>query len=392
MRGPAVFVLLVCAGLILAGCGSRGRTLLLQSELVVEADFPVAIAVAPDGRIFYNELLSGDVRIVSADGELLEEPFVRVDIATLGYPPSEWGLLGLALDPEFDENGYVYLYYMQAVREVEETEDIVAPLVAKPVVMRYTEEDNRGRNPTVILGDLPKTDPAKDPWHVGGNIHFGPDGHLYVAIGDMRHPELAKDPTSLNGKILRVNKDDGSPAGGNPFADDPRADPRIFAYGFRNPFDFAFDPESGRMFAVDNNDLNCDELNLITPGEDYGWRGDAEFEDCEDQPGTPAIHFFPPPGKTAEDNAVAPTGVEFVSGDLYPHLTGSLLVCEWTTGLMRQLVLSENGDDVLSDDIIAEGCQLSVATAPDGTIYYSSQEEIRRLTLMDSDDTAPSTD
>lgn len=384
MRGPAVFVLLVCAGLTLAGCDSGGnRTLLLQSELVVEADFPVAMAVAPDGRIFYNELLSGDVRIVSADGELLEEPFVHVEIATLGYPPSEWGLLGLALDPEFDENGYVYLYYMQPVREVEETEGIVAPLIARPVVMRYTDEDNHGGDPTVILRDLPETDPAKDPWHVGGNIHFGPDGNLYVAIGDMARPELATDLTTPQGKLLRVNKDDGSPAEGNPFADHPRADARVFAIGFRNPFDFDFDPASGRMFAVDNNDLNCDELNLITPGDDYGWRGDAEFEDCEDQPGTPAIHFFPPPGKTAEDGTIAPTGVEYVSSDRYPSLAGSLLVCEWVTGLMRQLKLNGDGEEVLGSDIIAEGCQLSIAAAPDGTIYFSSQDQIRRLTLAE---------
>jgi glucose/arabinose dehydrogenase len=391
MLRPALCALLLCGALLLPACtdgdgrSGPGRTLVIQSELVTEADFPVAIAVAPDGRIFFNELLNGDVRIISAEGELLDEPFAHLDIATLGYPPSEWGLIGLALDPQFQSNHYVYVYFMQPVRELEEGEGIITPQVAEPVVMRFTEEDNRAKDPTVILDDLPESDPEKPAWHVAGNIHFGPEGYLYVAIGDMRQAERAVDLTTAHGKILRVNAEDGAPAEGNPFLDRPRADHRVFAYGFRNPFDFTFDPSSGRLYAIDNNDLNCDELNLVEPGEDYGWRGDAELDPCDAQRGALPLHFFAPPGKQPEDGTVAPTGLEYVSGDRYPSLTGSLLVCEWVTGLLRRLDLSDAGDEVLRSDIVTEGCQLSIATAPDGTIYFSDQEQIRRLTQVEVD-------
>lgn len=180
----------------------------VTSEVVVSgAEFPVAIAFAPDGRLFYNELLTGNIRVVQPDGTLLPEPFARVDADTSGRG-GEWGLLGIALDPDFETSGYVYVYYTKPI----ETD------VAQPTVLRFTDVDNKGTDPTVIVGDLPQTLPEHPGFHVAGNIHFGPDGYLYIAIGEYNMPWFAQDLTRPEGKILRVDKSGGSAPPDNPFS------------------------------------------------------------------------------------------------------------------------------------------------------------------------------
>ena len=125
----------------------------LRSEVVVaDAEFPVSLAFAPDGRLFYNELLTGNIRVVLADGTLLPEPFAHVDVATSEPGPGrggEWGLIGLAVDPDFESNHYVYVYFTKPVEED----------VAQPTVMRFTDVANRGLEATVTIGDLPETLP-----------------------------------------------------------------------------------------------------------------------------------------------------------------------------------------------------------------------------------------
>lgn len=357
-------------------------TLGLQTELFVfDARFPVALAFAPDGRLFYNELQTGKVRIVTPEGEVLEEPFVKIEDMAL-VPESEWGLIGLALDPEFESNRFVYVYYTQFVRDypANEGHEFLPAEVAKPVVVRFTDVENHGVDPTLILGDLPETVPTSRPVHIGGNIHFGPDGYLYVTIGDMRQGDPAHDLGSLRGKILRVDKQDGSAPADNPFVDRPDADPRVFAYGFRNSFDFAFQPETGEIFATENAERTCDELNIVAAGQDYGWPNDDESVACLDRAGVPPIYLYADPGKApgANSSTVGPTGIEFASGDVYPALGDSLLTCEWNTQFMRRFVLGSE-QQVLSDDVVVTGCQLGITVSPDGVVYYSNITQIWRL-------------
>ncbi len=358
----AVFALLLTS----SACGPSGS--LLDSEVVVaDAEFPSALAFAPDGRLFYNELKTGNIRVVTAEGRLLAGPFARVEVATNG----EWGLLGLAIDPDFPQNHYVYVYYTRPIRRN----------VAQPVVLRFTDRDSRGVEPTPVFEDLPRTDPPNIN-HVAGHVHFGPDGALYISIGDFgRDPENAQDLATVKGKILRVDKGNGSPAPGNPSLPSPAADPRIFAYGLRNPFDFAFQPGSGRLYATDNGPDRCDELDLILPGHNYGWPVPYRQGSCRVRQGDQAVLNFHRSGKQPwqHGSPVAPTGLEFASGAAYPKLGDVLLACEWLTGRMWALTLDGGGSRVLEQRLVVRDCRVDVAQDARGVIYYSNSKEIRRL-------------
>ena len=342
----------------------------VTSELVALANFPVAMAFAPDGRLFYNELQSGNIRVL-AQGET--RPFAQVKVLAC----IEFGLLGLATDPEFQDNHYVYVYFIEPVADRDD--------IGHPVIVRFTDVDGKGEDPVVIVGDLPNT--TEVCAHVGGNLHFGPNGYLYVSIGDMQFwdPNQAQDLGSLRGKILRINKGDGSAAPGNPFADDPGADPRVFAYGLRNTFDFTFHPQRGTLYAPDNGMGNCDELNVIEAGQDHGHPLASfaeEYPPCFERAGVRPIYLYSRPGMRPETftSNVAPTGVHFVSAEVYPSLGEALLACEFNTGLMRRLHLAGPALDRVDDDsIVVEDCGLDITTDPQGVIYYSNLEEIRRL-------------
>jgi glucose/arabinose dehydrogenase len=332
----------------------------ITSEVVVPtADVPVALAFAPDGRLFYAEQNTGAVRIVSAQGELQAAPFVQAQIA----PGPGWGLLGLALDPDFESNHYVYLYLTRPTGGE-----------AQPVVVRYTEANNKGTNPTTIVDDLPEAT-LYGEYAVAGDLRFGPDGYLYITVGDHISTELAQDLSSVRGKVLRVDKSDGSAAPDNPFAGQADADPRVYAYGFLDPHDLTFEPASGALFATENGTyFCCDELNAVREGGDYGWPKIGQ-----DQKGVLPVYFFNFPGTDPFSSKVRPEGVEFVTAAAYPALGDSLLVCEEATRYMRRLVLNANQTKTTSDDVVVADCSLDIATSPDGTIYYSNATEIRKL-------------
>ena len=341
----------------------------VSSDLVTRAKFAVTLAFAPDGRLFYNEFQTGDIRIF-VDGQT--STFAHVDIFLLG----ECGLLGLVLDPEFNENHYVYIYFIEPVDSRDD--------IGHPVIMRFTDIAGKGEDPTVIVGDLPNTNPAICG-HVSGNLNFGPEGYLYFSIGEMEFKTPAQDLDSPLGKIHRLDKRDGSAPPDNPFVNEPGADPRVFAYGVRNTYDFTFHPQSGRIYAPDNGLGNCDELNIIEAGKNYGHPESSFVEEdppCMERAGVRPIYLFSRPDMRPETftSNVAPTGVVFVSADIYPSLGDALLACEWNTGFMRRLLLVGPGQDqVLDDGIVVEDCQLDVTVDPNGIIYYSNPGEIRRL-------------
>ena len=222
---------------------------------------PLYLTHAADGsgRLFLVEQ-EGSIRIVE-HGTLLKEPFL--DIADRVLSGGERGLLGLAFHPDYRRNGRLFLCY---TRKPDGT----------TVVAEYRRADSRDQALPKELVLMLVTQPA--PNHNGGMIGFGPDGYLYIALGDGGpggDPEnRSQNSHDLLGKILRIDVNRGDPygiPGDNPFlSGDGRQE--IFAWGFRNPWRFSFDRETGHLWAADVGQNKWEEIDLVLRGKNYGWR------------------------------------------------------------------------------------------------------------------------
>jgi aldose sugar dehydrogenase len=379
-RGKLPYLLIAAAVLLFASCGGSDdgddNPFGLKSEVVVKADQPITMVFAPDGRLFYGEKTTGNIRIVTPDGTLLADPFAHIEVQT----GLEWGLTGLALDPDFQTNHYVYAYSTQVVQPG----PVGGQVTAKPLITRFRDDNNKGLEPKIIADQFPETAPTQPGYNTNGDIGFGPDGFLYATVGDydLRSP-VSQDLSIPMGKILRLNKEDGTPAPDNPFVDTPNTDARIYAYGFRESFPFIFS-STGQLYGTDNTAVSCEELNIIRKGANYGFPdiGDFPYPDCNFGQGEKAIYHFAKEKMQPGDflSEVIVSGFGFVSGQKYPPLGDGLLVCESETKVLRRLTFATpSGDQVAASDLVMKDCNMDIAVSPDGTVFYSNDQEIRRL-------------
>lgn len=213
---------------------------------------PTAMQIAPDGRIFVCQQ-GGSLRVIK-NGVLLPTPFVTLSVD----PNGERGLLGIAFDPNFASNNFLYLYYT------------VASTPRHNRVSRFTANgDVVVPGSERIILELDNLSTATN--HNGGAIHFGPDGKLYVAVGENANPANAQTLGNMLGKVLRINSDGTIPAD-NPFFNTATGSNRsIWALGLRNPFTFAFQPGTGRLFINDVGQSAWEEINDGIAGSNYGW-------------------------------------------------------------------------------------------------------------------------
>ncbi|MEE9600683.1 MAG: PQQ-dependent sugar dehydrogenase, partial [Thermoplasmata archaeon] len=218
-RRLVIVVLLVAAlvsipaGLLLLPRPEKGVGELALESVQEGLAFPVSLAMTEDGRIFYNELREGGVRILR-DGELLEQPFVSLDVVQL----PETGLLGIALDPSFATRPFVYLYYTYT------SGDGISNRIS-----RFRDLGDVAGPEEILLDNIPA-----NSRHNSGRLLFGPDGKLYASVGDALDPDQAQDPSSLGGKILRMNPDGSVPQ------DNPLGDTYSYLVGIRNVFGMDF--------------------------------------------------------------------------------------------------------------------------------------------------------
>jgi glucose/arabinose dehydrogenase len=229
--------------------GSQGFTTSLVANGLSN---PTAMAFAPDGRIFVAEQ-GGRLRVIK-NGALLPTEFVSVTTTASG----ERGLLGVAFDPNFAINQFVYVYYTAT-----------APTIHNRV-SRFTANGDVAvlGSETVILELNPLSSATN---HNGGAIHFGLDGKLYIGVGENANGANSQTLTNLLGKMLRINPDGTIPSD-NPFFTLASGDNRaIWALGLRNPFTFAIQPGTGRMFINDVGENTWEEINDGIPGSNYGW-------------------------------------------------------------------------------------------------------------------------
>lgn len=215
-------------------------------------DTPWGMTFAPDGRMFVTER-AGRVRVVQ-EGKLLPDPWLTIDRVV---EQSESGLLGIALDPNFASNGYVYLAYTYASSQY--------PITIRLSRFREDGATKKGIEEKVLVDNIRGANN-----HDGGAVAFGPDGKLYWGVGERFVGELAQDRSNLNGKILRLNADGSIPA------DNPFPNSYIYSYGHRNPQGFAWQPGTNTLFATEHgpsgeNGCCNDEVNLVEAGKNYGW-------------------------------------------------------------------------------------------------------------------------
>ncbi len=215
--------------------------------LLTGADIPVRMAMAPDGRMFYAELQTGAIRIIEATGQLQAQPFATTQVVS----GAEKGMLGLVLDPDFENNGYVYVH--ATVPGVNGATDHAE-------IIRYTAVDNTGVNPVTLVDDLPIAD-----IHNGGDLAFDLAGNLLIGRGDITDPASAQQHGNPSGKVLRYTPEGGIPAD-NPFPGDPE-----WSRGLRNTFALAIHPQTGDLFGADAGPTSDDKLNYLKPGKNFLW-------------------------------------------------------------------------------------------------------------------------
>lgn len=363
-------VALSFAGLALAiasgacGGGGDGPTSLasppgtpLRIRRVVSADFPAAFAFSPacstscatvdahnDGRLWYGELKTG--RILS-NGD------ARWDFAVSAGGESGLESIAVASDAQ-----YLVAYISVPKGDPTDAAQDGGEAMVSRVVRLTIDGDGSLRDPRIIL-EVPSTG-----IHNAGSVGFGPDGALYVNIGDNHDFGESQDVRSPFGKILRITID-GAPADGNPFIGRTDADPRVWAYGIRNTFAFDWTAD-GDMIGADDGDTGNDEINRIAAGANYGWPpGDAGARAGEIAP----VRLF--------EQTIAPSGLAVVPTGYSEWSDGThVFVCGFVS---RKMTLVSLDDTASPPHDVVDGCTLHVARDARGAIVFSNEQGIWRL-------------
>lgn len=312
---------------------------------------PAALEIAPDGRIFVAQQ-GGQLRVIK-DNALLPTPFATLDVDSSG----ERGLLGVAFDPDFARNQFVYVYH---------TVPANGSTPAFNRVSRFTASgDVAAANSRATILNLDALSAATN--HNGGAIHFGPDGKLYVATGENARAANAQSLNNRLGKILRINSDGSIPAD-NPFDAQATGDNRaIYALGLRNPYTFAFDSGSGRLFINDVGQDAFEEINIGVAGANYGWPG-LEGESTDPRFASPVFAYGHGPGN---ELGFAISGGDFLagpSGSLPEGYSGDYLFGDFINKWIRRYDSATDTAAPFATEI--SGFPVDLRVAPSGTVYY----------------------
>ena len=350
-RSARRFALIIaaCLVLMLTGLSVRAATLPAGfTETLVSNGLsnPTAMAFAPDGRLFVC-LQGGQLRVIK-NGALLATPFLTVTTDATG----ERGLLGITFDPNFSTNHFLYVYYTvtttprhNRVSRFTANGDVVVPGSEVPIL---------------DLENLSATN------HNGGAIHFGPDGKLYVAVGENAVSSNSQTLSNRLGKVLRLNSDGSIPTD-NPFFSVASGDNRaIWALGLRNPYTFAFQPGTTRMFINDVGQSTWEEINDGIAGSNYGWpttEGPTTNPDFR----SPLFAYGRTPSSTG---GCAITGGAFYnpSANQFPATyTGKYFFADFCSGWIRLLDPSNN---TASDFATGIASPVDLQVSSDGSLYY----------------------
>lgn len=282
-------------------------------EFATGLNFPVSAAALPDGRVLVTEKF-GNVLLLQKDGTVQQEPVASFEVAR----KNEAGLLGLELSPGFADTGEFLVTYTPS----DDLEHIYLSRIR-------LNEDGSGEvveDPWLELPSRPDTDR-----HYGGNMRYGPDGHLFVALSELDKWELSQDRSELNGSILRYNPDLSIPSD-NPFGPDSP----IYSYGLRNTFDFDI-ASDGTIYGAENGHYLHDAIERLEAGTNHGWP--LVFGYCDHYPmqeSCATMNDYVEPVYEFR-NQTGPSGMIIYEGELIPEAQGDILMGGWHSGAVHHL-------------------------------------------------------
>ena len=325
-----------------------------RSQVVGGLAEPTAMEFAPDGRLFVAEQ-RGTLRVVKAGGKLATFLNISGGVDSAG----ERGLLGVTVDPGFSTNHYVYLYYTQRATGTTPAHNRVIRVTARG--------DSAIAGSKKLILRLDNLSSATN--HNGGAIHFGEDGKLYVAVGDNARGGNAQSLRNLKGKMLRINKDGTIPRD-NPFYNRATGKNRaIWARGLRNPFSFAIQPRTGKVFINDVGEQTWEEINRGAAGANYGW---PRFEGPESKPKYRSPVFAYRQGSTKT------TGCAITGGAFYNPTTrqfprayvGDYFFADFCGGWIRSY---DSATDTASGFATGLSAPVDLKVSKGGGLYYLSR-------------------
>lgn len=315
---------------------------------------PWGMDFLPGGELLVTDK-SGELYMVGSDGNKTEISGVP-DVLYEG----QGGLMDVELHPNFEQNNFLYLSY--SIYKEEDGETLGSTAVARGVL-----DGNKLSSVEVIFEALPY---FATKHHYGSRLSFGTDGKLFITAGERGKRD--ENPQSLErdgGKVHRIN-DDGTIPSDNPFVEKEGAKASIYSYGHRNPQGLTIHPVTGEVWEHEHGPRGGDEINIIEKGNNYGWRtisyginyDGSTFTDKTEMEGmTQPIHYWVP--------SIAPSGMDFVTGDKYPEWKGNLLVGSLKYKYLDRVEI--DGHTIVHEEPLIKGLGRvrSVRMGPDGYIY-----------------------
>ena len=325
--------------------------------IVDDLEIPWGMVFLPDGSILISEQ-TGEFILFNDGTKTLIKDVPKV------YNNNQGGLLDIELHPNYAQNGWIYFSYSSDIENEGKG--------GNTTIMRAKLLDNKLVDQEILYKAVPNT---KKGQHFGSRLEFDRDGYLYFSIGDRGNRDV--NPQNINrdgGKIYRIN-DDGSIPTDNPFYNIDGAKKAVYSYGHRNPQGMAIHPITEKIWIHEHGPQGGDEINIINAGKNYGWPkityginyNDSKITDNTSLPGMEQpLHYWVP--------SIAPSGMVFVTSEIYPSWKGNLLVGSLKFKYLNRIVIENN--KVIKEEKLLEdmGRVRTVRQAPDGYIYVAIEQ------------------